>query len=644
MSSPVHRASRLLRTITPLTSKQIAYRLWYVLRNRFRYYAATRVSSRPSPRAHSISATWTFASDVSGIQEVQDSVREGRKIALQVCDGTFTFLNQELRFASEINWTVPGMPRLWRFHLHYFEYVRYLVLLGDSGYKPFRLLCLSWVEGNKLLQGDGWHAYTISLRLRNWIEGLVFWRNLVTADQAFQSAIHDSIYCQARILRRGLEFDLRGNHLLENLRTLVWVGILFEGKETESWLRLGLTVLRAEVSEQVLPDGGHFERTPGYHIVVLRLLLDVALLLQHNNRSIPSWLIDAIGRATDFLEAIATPNGRVPLLKDTGCAEGARDVGFIATKWLNRKPSPIFRPGLESALTLGSNAFITSTTSVPLPLPAIAALPHTGYYVLKGLNNYTIIDCGRLAPDYLPGHAHADTFNFEYWGNGVPLVVDSGVCEYEAGALRDYFRSTRAHNTVEIDGSSSSEMWGSFRVGRRAKVKMEYSLLAGDQAVVLASHSGYSHLDGGVKHRRCFLWRADDYLVIVDWIVGGGIHSVASNVHLHPSATLAKLGEFKWRINGGEAEVFLAHSGSGWNSELTRGWYSPAYGVRQTNEVIAFRIQSSLPLCSAYVLSLRSDVTIACRGNPGQLTVELVTGGCREAFAISAHSVSKVVA
>ena len=76
--------------------------------------------------------------------------------------------------------------------------------------------------------------------------------------------------------------------------------------------------------------------------------------------------------------------------------------------------------------------------------------------------------CGRVSPDYLPPHAHADTLAYELWIRDKPVITDSGVFEYTPGAWRDFFRWTRAHNTLVVDGYDQSEVWGSFRVARRA--------------------------------------------------------------------------------------------------------------------------------------------------------------------------------
>ncbi len=88
---------------------------------------------------------------------------------------------------------------------------------------------------------------------------------------------------------------------------------------------------------------------------------------------------------------------------------------------------------------------------------------------MRHLNDMMVIDCGAIGPDYQPGHAHCDTLSYELAIDGRRVIVDSGVHDYEPTQHRAYARSTPAHNTVVIDGQEQSEMWGVFRVARRAR-------------------------------------------------------------------------------------------------------------------------------------------------------------------------------
>src|SRR5690606_8661793 len=70
------------------------------------------------------------------------------------------------------------------------------------------------------------------------------------------------------------------NHLQKNLKALVVGGLYFRGDTARRWLERGLRLLWRELFEQVLPDGGHFERSPMYHAIALADFLEVLSLLE----------------------------------------------------------------------------------------------------------------------------------------------------------------------------------------------------------------------------------------------------------------------------------------------------------------------------------------------------------------------------
>ena len=86
---------------------------------------------------------------------------------------------------------------------------------------------------------------------------------------------------QVRFLRKRLEIHLLGNHLFANAKALVFAGLYFTGNEADEWLGKGLAILEREVPEQVLRDGGHFERSPMHHGIILEDLLDLLNVFAH---------------------------------------------------------------------------------------------------------------------------------------------------------------------------------------------------------------------------------------------------------------------------------------------------------------------------------------------------------------------------
>jgi uncharacterized heparinase superfamily protein len=108
-----------------------------------------------------------------------------------------------------------------------------------------------------------------------------------------------------------------------------------------------------------------------------------------------------------------------------------------------------------------------------------------------------------VGPDYQPGHTHCDTLSYELCVAGQRVVVDAGTHSYGLDEWRDLARRTSSHNTVQLDGCEQSEIWGAFRVGRRARpLRATLSAWQDGRLLFSGSHDGYRHLPGHPRHER----------------------------------------------------------------------------------------------------------------------------------------------
>src|SRR5439155_16691925 len=173
-------------------------------------------------------------------------------------DGAIELLGRRLPYPPA-DWNPVGLERLRRFHLHYGEEVLGLARCGDA--EGAGRAVHAWIAGNPPARGDGWHPYPLSTRVGNWIAAASLLPEL--ADASFA----DSLWRQLVYLERNVEDDVLGNHVIRNARALVLGGRAFGSERLE---RRGRALLERELPEQVLPDGGHYERSPVYHLLVLR--------------------------------------------------------------------------------------------------------------------------------------------------------------------------------------------------------------------------------------------------------------------------------------------------------------------------------------------------------------------------------------
>ena len=119
---------------------------------------------------------------------------------------------------------------------------------------------------------------------------------------------------------------------------------------------------------------------------------------------------------------------------------------------------------------------------------------------------------------------------------GRRLFVNSGDSEYGAGPERIRQRETAAHNTVTVDNKNSSQVWGGFRVAKRAVGELEYSCQEGEEILIQARHDGYKKMFGGLVHKRKII-AAENTITIVDFLTGKFVTGIV-NFHLHPDVTV----------------------------------------------------------------------------------------------------------
>ncbi|MEL6357931.1 MAG: alginate lyase family protein, partial [Bacteroidota bacterium] len=420
----------------------------------------------------------------------------------------FRFLHIEHAFSGPIDWNYAAYGKLWTYNLNYFEFLAQEGMTKEHGVD----LIHHFIEQEHTIK-DGNEPFPTSLRIINWIKFII-------REDIQDLRIDESLYRQVGQLSAHPEYHLLGNHLLENAFALFF-GAYYFGEE--ALLQQAEGLLLEQLNEQILSDGGHFELSPMYHSLMLFRLLDSINLLEKNPwPAVSSTLaVELRGFAQDmlaWLKAICFEDGTVPRVND--CT-----IGIAPT----------------------ASALFAYATTLSIPFQA-GQLKASGYRKFSGTNYEILVDVGQIGPDYLPGHAHADTFSFVLYYRGHPLVVDPGISTYEKNERRHLERSTQYHNTVEVGGNNQSDVWGGFRVARRAKI----SSLIEEDGLISGIHNGYRHL--GSYHNRTFSFRKHD-IEIVDEV--SGLLSSSAFLHFHPSVTPSLKGNSifgdGWKISFSEA-------------------------------------------------------------------------------------------
>jgi uncharacterized heparinase superfamily protein len=478
-------------------------------------------------------------------------------------DTRFRFLNTEAHLESAGHWNDGSIDKLWLYNLHYFDYLN-AARDGNDHESLFRVI-KRWIDENPPSNGIGWDPYPISLRIVNWIKYDLAHKRLL-------SEHYESLIVQTRYLFKKIEYHILANHLFANAKALVFAGLFFEDSESETWLRRGLSILAKEIPEQILSDGGNYERSPMYHSIMLEDMLDlinIATCYRHpaiDFNVINGWKAIA-GKMLYWLKAMCHRDGRIALFNDAA-------FGI----------SPEYQQLLQYAERL-------QVSFDPTTVDDLIHLNDTGYVAIHKPYFSLIIDAGDIGPDYQPGHGHADTHSFELSIGDNRVFVDSGTSCYGTGPERLRQRGTAEHNTIRVDGCNSSEVWSGFRVARRAKI-FDRSVTKTDGTITIrSSHDGYRHIKVRT-HTRTWIVEGNR-IVINDELYGHGSHVIESFLHLHPGIVLIKeSGNIKASGEFGSITICGDKEGTFTIEDST---YHPEFGLAIANKVLRRITNADLP-------------------------------------------------
>jgi len=537
----IRSGSRYWHTIRHLRPVQIYGRLWHRLHQ-------PRIDLRPAPKVRRFDRAWTGGAS-----------REPSVLGPE----TVSFLGETRRVADRSAWTDPSIPKLWLYNLHYFDDLNAEAAADRREWH--RGLLRRWVAENPPGQGTGWESYPTSLRITNWVK----WAR--AGNPLPDECVH-SLAVQARWLAQRIEHHLQGNHLLANAKALLFAGGFFAGAEGDALLAAGSRLFESQLAEQILPDGGHFERSPMYHAIALEDVLDVLQLAGIAPGLLDGSLVAACrakaAAMAAWLAVMSHPDGQIAFFNDAA-------VGIAASA--------------------GDLADYGERLGVSAELAAVAAsgrggvwLRDSGYVRLVSDSMVVLIDIAPVGPDHVPGHAHADTLSFELSVHGSRVVVNGGTSRYGTSPARTAERGTAAHSTLEIDGADSSEVWGGFRTARRARIVPPVDVSLEPPQRVSAAHDGYARLPGRPIHRRT--WRLSERrLVVVDEVVGSCREAVA-RFHLHPDVSVVAAGpeqaDGSLGLPAGQAIRWQTHDG---RATVAPSTWHPRFGSSVATKCIEIR-------------------------------------------------------
>jgi len=505
----------------------------------------------------------------------------------------------------------------------------------------------SWFAQNRPLRGVHWTSgLEIGIRLISW-----FWILEICDPAVFSPELRRR--CTAEIVAAGeyladhlSAFSSANNHLIGEAAGLYIASTLVpEWHRAAAWGQTAWNVLSGEATRQILSDGTPAEHASHY----LGFILDFFLLMiavGEGRDAFPPSVIERLHAAGRFLDAITNRSG-TPLRfgdEDGGSAYAltvvsdaalARRVALAVVcndRWL-APPDADYDP--RSWWLFGADGAARYERLALTAAEPELDFPEGGYWIVRNdaADARLLFDCAPLGYLSIAAHGHADCLSVWLNVGADEVFAEGGTYKYhEEPEWRSFFRGTSAHNTVRVDGVDQSTATGPTMWQRRAAPRLIAVNRDREVTWLEGEHDGYERLPSPVTHRRAVAQAFDDYILIIDWLLGRDTHTVERFFHVSPTLAVTPDGDAiaiasrkgTIRVHGSSAVVRG-------DTNPILGWHSDHFWSRKPAATIYEKWTGPLPAAFATVVASPGvTLVVNCKTTPlAEVTVTVEgTGWC----------------
>ena len=490
--------------------------------------------------------------------------------------------------------------------------------------QEFTIQISSWIQQNPPMRGVNWACtMEVAIRAVNWLWGYYFFRSSPSLTNSFKLMFFKSLLIHGRHIINNLEWSetLTHNHYLSNVVGLVFLGILLpEFKEAERWRIFGLQELENEMYKQVYVDGVDFEASTCYHRLATELFLFATILASRNGHQFSSDYMQRLEKMLEVIVQITKPDGTAPHIgdSDNGRLQRLKNWPEPEREWIDFRyllaigavlfqrqdfavaagdqwEEAIWVWG-KQAIEYQQRASINANAGV---VPASAHFPSGGLYVMRFQHHYAIINACSNGQNGNGGHAHNDKLSFELFTQGRTWLVDPSSYIYTAEYdLRNTFRSTRYHNTIEVAGQEQNRFAIDkdfiFQLQNDADTHVYCWQTNETYDLFIGEHQGYMRLPNPTLHRRIIFF--DKSLLV--WVVQDRLiapQQSTGRIHFHFAPDL-QINYFPQPYTGVYATDsdnkilnLFAFNKLSENPQIDKGWVSKGYGLRAEAGIVMWR-------------------------------------------------------
>jgi hypothetical protein len=421
---------------------------------------------------------------------------------------------------------------------------------------------LDWISDNPFARGLHYHS-VMECALRVPVFFMVL-KEVDPIETEAWASITSAIYGHGWLISKRLSLHASlGNHTIAESVGLVFAGAIFGHTHTgRRWLKIGMDLLSRELCHQILADGGPAEQSLSYHRFVLDLYHLAADFIEANDLGDVACWKDRLTQGERFLDAFSfNGTGQRPDIGDS-------DDGFAVAPTVH----PV-RPVIEA-----THERLTTYSA-------------SGYSIVRKQGLHLTFDHGPLGMAPFYNHGHSDALSVTLTNNGKPFLIDPGTYRYNGVPVwRQYFKGTRAHNTVVVDNCDQATQETSFIWCQPYSSRLLHCCESAEHVFLTAEHDGYARLPEPVYHIRSIGLFDRTGIIIKDRFRGTGKHRFVLCFHLHPDVAVQRKGAGLMLENGqnhiwlcspdGVVEVLNGSRDPLW------GWFSEKYGQIESTHVL----------------------------------------------------------
>jgi heparinase II/III-like protein len=532
-------------------------------------------------------------------------------------------------------------------HQHLPRLAKAYFLTGDEQYAEEAVLQMErWIDQAPPGCGMQWQSsLEIGIRAISWMWTVFLLLPSAAFDEFAARRVLESLLRQLdHVYRYPSVYTSPNTHLIGEAAALFMAGTLFpELSQATEWRRFGALTLINEMARQVTDEGVYREASTYYHCYAADFYLQLLVLARANRFQLPEWMWLRLEQMLEFVQRVTRPDGSLPLIGDD---DGGRALALHGRDYCS------YRDGLScGAVLFGREDF--KRTALSFAEETLWLLGPESFDVFESMDDrpsavlhqfyaesgcliqrsgsgtaasHLVFDCGGLGM-LSGGHGHAAALSLTLFSDGKELLIDPATAVYNAAPKwRNFFRSTRAHNTVVVDGLDQSQTGGAFSWRSKAASRVISNCALPGMDYTEGEHDGYARLRQGVIHRRRLMFVRPNYWIVVDELNGSGDHRFDFLYHFAPGAELFVLdderrGEVDCRVRCGSAALQLYMYGSApvrteavcGESDPVQGWASSLYGQRVPSPVLTATVRGVAPVYAMTFLTPRPAACVSRR-------------------------------